>query len=86
MILSSDILTDLSQLVFLSIQSTSFGSMVSTLNSANNQMTTQVLEANAHVIEDTGRAAVQRGPLIYCLEQLDQPAGVELTEVALDIA
>lgn len=48
-------------------------------------MTPQILEANAHVIEDTGRAAVQRGPLIYCLEQLDQPAGVELTEVAFDL-
>lgn len=49
------------------------------------EMTTQVLEANARVIEDAGRAAVQRGPLIYCLEQLDQPAGVELAEVALDL-
>ena len=49
------------------------------------EMTPQILEANAHVIEDNGRAAVQRGPLIYCLEQLDQPAGVELTEVALDL-
>ena len=49
------------------------------------EMTTQVLEANAHVIEDTGRAALQRGPLIYCLEQLDQPPGAVLTEVALDL-
>ena len=49
------------------------------------EMTPQILEANARVIEDTGRAAVQRGPLIYCLEQLDQPAGVEVTEVALDL-
>ncbi len=49
------------------------------------EMTPQVVEANARVIEDTGRVAVQRGPLIYCLEQLDQPAGVDLTEVALDL-
>ncbi len=49
------------------------------------EMTPQVVEANGRVIEDTGRVAVQRGPLIYCLEQLDQPAGVDLTEVALDL-
>lgn len=48
-------------------------------------MTPQVLEANAHVIEDTGRVAVQRGPLVYCLEQLDQLEGVQLSEVAVDL-
>ena len=29
--------------------------------------------------------AVQRGPLVYCLEQLDQPAGVPLYDVSLDL-
>lgn len=48
------------------------------------EMTPQVLEANARVVEDNGRVAVQRGPLVYCLEQLDQPDGVALTDVALD--
>jgi DUF1680 family protein len=46
-------------------------------------MTPQMLEANAHVVEDSGRIAVQRGPLVYCLEQLDQPKGVELADVVL---
>jgi DUF1680 family protein len=30
--------------------------------------------------------AVQRGPLVYCLEELDQPDGVSLVNVALDLA
>src|SRR6266568_2450712 len=49
------------------------------------EMTPQVLEANPHVVDDTGRVAVQRGPLIYCLEQLDQPDGVALSDVAVDL-
>jgi hypothetical protein len=48
-------------------------------------MTPQVLEANPHVIEDVGRVAVQRGPLVYCLEQLDQPSGTAIEDVALDL-
>ena len=46
-------------------------------------MAPQVLEANPRVADDTGRVAVQRGPLIYCLEQLDQSNGVTLSDVAL---
>lgn len=46
-------------------------------------MTPQVLAANPRVADDTGRVAVQRGPLVYCLEGLDQPQGVDLSEVAL---
>jgi uncharacterized protein len=48
-------------------------------------MAPQVLEANARVVDDYGRVAVQRGPLVYCLEQLDQPAGVPLYDVSLDL-
>jgi hypothetical protein len=47
------------------------------------EMTPQVLEANPRVADDTGRVAVQRGPLIYCLEELDQSNGVTLSDVAL---
>ena len=36
-------------------------------------------------MDDYGRVAVQRGPLIYCLEQLDQPEGVPLYDVSLDL-
>ena len=49
------------------------------------EMIPQVLEANAQVVEDAGRVAVQRGPLVYCLEQLDQPEGVRLSDVAVDM-
>jgi hypothetical protein len=48
-------------------------------------MTPQVIEANPRVVDDYGRVAVQRGPLVYCLEQLDQPEGVELFDVSLDV-
>jgi len=48
-------------------------------------MVPQLLEANAKVIEDTGRVALQRGPVVYCLEQLDQPQGVGLTDVAVNV-
>jgi uncharacterized protein len=48
-------------------------------------MAPQVLQANRRVVDDYGRVAVQRGPLVYCLEQLDQPEGTELFDVALDL-
>ena len=49
------------------------------------EMVPQVLEANPRVADDTGRVAVQRGPLIYCLEELDQSSGVTLSDVALEL-
>jgi uncharacterized protein len=48
-------------------------------------MAPQVIKANDRVVEDYGRAAVQRGPLVYCLEQLDQPEGTALFDVSLDM-
>jgi DUF1680 family protein len=48
-------------------------------------MTPQVVEANARVVDDYGRGAVQRGPLVYCLEQLDQQKDVTLFDVSLDM-
>src|SRR6266404_2624243 len=48
-------------------------------------MTPQLLEANAQIAENNGRVAVQRGPLVYCLEQIDQPDGVALKDVALNV-
>ena len=35
-------------------------------------MTPQVLEANPAVTEDVGKVVLQRGPLVYCMEGLDQ--------------
>jgi uncharacterized protein len=37
-------------------------------------MGTQLLKANAAVNEDNGRVAFQRGPVVFCMEQLDQMA------------
>jgi DUF1680 family protein len=48
-------------------------------------MRPQVVEANPRVVDDYGRVAVQRGPLVYCLEQLDQADGVQLFDVSLDV-
>lgn len=44
----------------------------------------QVIEANPRVADDSGRVALQRGPLIYCLEEIDQPNGTFLSDVAID--
>ena len=50
------------------------------------EMPPQVIQANPRVIDDAGRVAVQRGPLVYCLEELDQPEKVSLVNVALDLS
>jgi DUF1680 family protein len=39
-------------------------------------MTPHLIAANPRISEDTGKAALQRGPLIYCLEQPDQTARI----------
>ena len=49
------------------------------------EMPVQVLEANPQVADDTGRVAVQRGPLVYCLEEVDQPEGVTISDLALSL-
>ena len=36
-------------------------------------MNTQQLRANPAVVEDRGRIAFQRGPIVFCMEKLDQP-------------
>ena len=38
-------------------------------------MEPQVVKANPAVTDDTGRVAMQRGPIVFCMEQLDQAAG-----------
>ena len=38
----------------------------------NFDMATQLLKANPAVSEDRGRVAFQRGPIVFCMEQLDQ--------------
>jgi DUF1680 family protein len=36
-------------------------------------MAAQLIRANPLVREDAGRVAVERGPLVYCMESPDQP-------------
>jgi DUF1680 family protein len=39
--------------------------------------------ANPRIDAVRGCLAVERGPVVYCLEQIDQPAGADLADVAL---
>jgi uncharacterized protein len=48
-------------------------------------MTPQVVRANPRVQDNRGRVAIQRGPLVYCIEQLDQPGVASLTDLALTV-
>jgi len=41
-------------------------------------------EANPRVDAIRGSLAIERGPLVYCLEAADQPAGVDLLDVRID--
>jgi len=43
----------------------------------------QLIEANARVGGKQRTRALQRGPLVYCLEQIDQPEGTSLQNVSL---
>ena len=45
-------------------------------------MTPQVITSNPQVMENVGKVAIQRGPLIYTLEQLDQATGASVFDVA----
>ena len=52
-------------------------------------MTTHLLKANPAVNEDRGRVAFQRGPIVFCMEHLDQPNQGDhknLTGYRVDIA
>ena len=44
-------------------------------------MVTHFIEANPYVQDDSGRYAVQRGPIIYCMEELDN--GENLRDITL---
>ena len=46
-------------------------------------MPTEVVASNPRVAENSGRVAVQRGPVVYCMEQLDQPEGAALADLSL---
>jgi DUF1680 family protein len=44
----------------------------------------QVVEANPQVANDTGRVAIQRGPLVYCMEEIERPDGVSIVDLAVN--
>ena len=46
----------------------------------------QLVQSNPLVRENTGRAAVERGPLVYCIEQSDQPALSSIFDASLLIS
>ena len=46
-------------------------------------MPVRVMEANPLVEEDLNQVAIQRGPLVYCLESPDLPAGVNISDVRI---
>jgi len=46
-------------------------------------MAAPLVRANPRVREDAGRVAVQRGPVVYCIESPDQPALSSLFDVEL---
>ncbi|MGA7502903.1 MAG: beta-L-arabinofuranosidase domain-containing protein [Candidatus Sulfotelmatobacter sp.] len=52
----------------------------------NFPMTTEIIASNPRVAEDTSRVAVRRGPIIYCMEELDQPAGVALSDLSIRLS
>jgi DUF1680 family protein len=46
------------------------------------EMPVEIVAADPQVKENTGKRAVQRGPLVYCLEEVDNP-GLNFSTVAL---
>jgi uncharacterized protein len=46
-------------------------------------MPVRLMEANPLVEEDLNQVAVQRGPIVYCLESPDLPAGVKISDVMI---
>jgi DUF1680 family protein len=46
-------------------------------------MPVRLMEANPLVEEDLNQVAVQRGPVVYCLESLDLPRGVKISDVRI---
>lgn len=48
-------------------------------------MKPQFMQANPMVEATQGLVAIQRGPLVYCMESKDLPAGVEISDLTLDM-
>jgi hypothetical protein len=46
-------------------------------------MPVQIIESHPLVEETRNHLAVKRGPVVYCLESVDLPDGVDITQVGL---
>lgn len=46
---------------------------------------TEIVASNPRVSEDRGKVAVRRGPVIFCMEELDQPSGIALSDIAINV-
>ena len=46
-------------------------------------MPVRLMEANPLVEEDLNQVAIQRGPVVYCLESADLPTGVKISDVLI---
>jgi DUF1680 family protein len=49
------------------------------------EMQPQLIAANPRVPENTGKAAIERGPLVYCMEAIDQKGIDSLYDVSLPV-
>ncbi|HXM54960.1 MAG TPA: beta-L-arabinofuranosidase domain-containing protein [Candidatus Dormibacteraeota bacterium] len=49
-------------------------------------MPARLTEAHPRVDAARGSVAVERGPIVYCFEQTDQPAGVSVLDAELDVS
>ncbi|WP_224070759.1 aceric acid hydrolase [Arachidicoccus terrestris] len=47
-------------------------------------MEVKLMAANPLVEANRGQVAIQRGPIVYCLESKDLPAGTDITDVTID--
>jgi len=52
----------------------------------NFPMAAEIIASNPRVAEDRGRVALQRGPIVYCMEQIDQPSGTALADVSIALS
>lgn len=48
-------------------------------------MHTEIVASNPRVAEDRGKVAVRRGPIVFCMEEVDQPSGVALSDMAISV-
>jgi uncharacterized protein len=48
-------------------------------------MPPRLMEANPLVEEDLNQVAIQRGPIVYCLESPDLPRGVKISDVQIPL-